>query len=157
MSRSGYSDDDDDDGGSRLNLWRGAVERAIKGKRGQAFLRELGAALDAMPDKRLTTGELEAGMETALFSGSGSCVWSEGCNGVKQDHLERFAALAAALPSQVAPQAAMSAGERFDAHMLADLLDYFRHAHKYNIRIPEPPYEKWIEAVEAAILSTKKD
>lgn len=57
MSRSGYSDDDGD---GHLNLWRGAVERSLKGKRGQAFLRELAAAMDAMPDKKLTTGELEA-------------------------------------------------------------------------------------------------
>lgn len=55
MSRSGYSDDC---GGSELNLWRGAVNKAIKGKRGQAFLRETLAALDAMPEKRLTTNSL---------------------------------------------------------------------------------------------------
>lgn len=55
MSRSGYSDDCS---GRELNLWRGAVERAIKGKRGQAFLRETLAALDAMPEKRLTTDSL---------------------------------------------------------------------------------------------------
>lgn len=55
MSRSGYSDDCD---GRELNMWRGAVNQAIKGKRGQAFLRETLAALDAMPDKRLTTDSL---------------------------------------------------------------------------------------------------
>jgi len=55
MSRSGYSDDVD---GAELNLWRGAVERAIKGKRGQAFLRELAEAMDAMPVKRLIAEEL---------------------------------------------------------------------------------------------------
>lgn len=55
MSRSGYSDDCC---GRELSLWRGAVERAIKGKRGQAFLREALAALDAMPEKRLTTDSL---------------------------------------------------------------------------------------------------
>lgn len=55
MSRSGYSDDCY---GRELNLWRGAVNKAIKGKRGQAFLREALAALDAMPEKRLTTDSL---------------------------------------------------------------------------------------------------
>jgi hypothetical protein len=54
MSRSGYSDDNEG-----VNLWRGAVNSAIRGKRGQALLRELLAALDAMPDKRLVAGELE--------------------------------------------------------------------------------------------------
>ena len=55
MSRSGYSDDCD---GSELNLWRGAVNSAIKGKRGQTFLRETLSILDAMPDKRLISNSL---------------------------------------------------------------------------------------------------
>lgn len=38
--------------------WRGAVASAIRGKRGQAFLRELLVALEAMPDKRLITEDL---------------------------------------------------------------------------------------------------
>jgi hypothetical protein len=56
MSRSGYSDDLDY---SRLNLWRGAVASALRGKRGQAFLRELIAALDAMPEKKLISSLLK--------------------------------------------------------------------------------------------------
>jgi len=48
MSRSNYSDDCEN-----LGLWRGAVQRATFGYRGQAFLRKLRDALDAMPDKRL--------------------------------------------------------------------------------------------------------
>lgn len=55
MSRSGYSDCLDS---GELNLWRGAVDRAIKGRRGQAFLREMLAALDAMPTKRLIENDL---------------------------------------------------------------------------------------------------
>ena len=55
MSRSGYSDDCD---GSALNLWRGAVEQSIRGKRGQAFLRETLAALDAMTAKELAAESL---------------------------------------------------------------------------------------------------
>jgi len=51
MSRSGYSDDCEN-----IGLWRGAVDRAIAGKRGQALLREMGAALDAMPVKELVAG-----------------------------------------------------------------------------------------------------
>lgn len=49
MSRSGYSDID----GWELVKWRGAVASAIKGQRGQSFLKEMIEALDAMPDKRL--------------------------------------------------------------------------------------------------------
>lgn len=56
MSRSGYSDDCDQ---WNLIRWRGQVASAIRGKRGQAFLRELIDALDAMPEKRLIANELE--------------------------------------------------------------------------------------------------
>jgi len=57
MSRSGYSDDCD---GWALIRWRGAVASAMRGQRGQAFLKEMLAALDALPEKRLVRGELEA-------------------------------------------------------------------------------------------------
>ncbi len=53
MSRSGYTYDCEN-----LNLYRGAVDSAIRGKRGQAFLREMAAALDAMPVKELITDEV---------------------------------------------------------------------------------------------------
>jgi hypothetical protein len=55
MSRSGYTDDDED--GTHA-LYRAAVHRAIVGKRGQAFLRDLAIALDAMPEKTLAAESL---------------------------------------------------------------------------------------------------
>ena len=55
MSRSAYSDDLEDD---VMNLWRGAVMSAIRGKRGQQLLRDLRDALDAMPEKRLIANHL---------------------------------------------------------------------------------------------------
>ena len=57
MSRSGYSDDYE---GWATIMWRGAVASAIRGKRGQAFLREMVEALDAMEDKRLVVALLDA-------------------------------------------------------------------------------------------------
>lgn len=57
MGRSGYDVDCD---GWALIRWRGAVSSAIRGERGQAFLRELRDAMDAMPDKRLVAEELQA-------------------------------------------------------------------------------------------------
>lgn len=57
MSRSGYYDCCD---GWDLIRWRGAVKSAIRGKRGQAFLRELRDALDAMPEKRLIANALRS-------------------------------------------------------------------------------------------------
>lgn len=59
MSRSGYSDDCDDN--LQLGRWRAAVKNAIMGKKGQAFLRELLAALDALPQKRLVANVLQVG------------------------------------------------------------------------------------------------
>lgn len=56
MSRSGYSDDLEP---WELIKWRGQVASAIRGKRGQKMLRELKAALEAMPRKRLIERELE--------------------------------------------------------------------------------------------------
>lgn len=58
MSRSGYSDDYGCDDNS-LYLYRGAVESALRGKRGQAFLLELLAAFDAMPEKKLAAKSLK--------------------------------------------------------------------------------------------------
>ena len=54
MSRSGYTDDNEDP--LAHGRWRQAVKRSLEGKRGQALLRELVEALDAMPDKRLYSG-----------------------------------------------------------------------------------------------------
>ena len=59
MSRSGLSEDDGDDP-LAFGRWRGAVKSAISGNRGQTFLRELATALDAMPEKVLVAGELQA-------------------------------------------------------------------------------------------------
>ena len=54
MSRSNYTDDNDDP--LSHGRWRQAVKRAIEGKRGQALLRDLLGALEAMEDKRLYAG-----------------------------------------------------------------------------------------------------
>jgi hypothetical protein len=59
VSRSGLYEDD---GGDPLGFgrFRGRVASAMRGKRGQAALRELLAALDAMPNKRLIRENLVA-------------------------------------------------------------------------------------------------
>ena len=55
MSRSGYIEDIDQ---WALIKYRGQVASAIRGKRGQAFFRELIAALDVMPVKELVSEDL---------------------------------------------------------------------------------------------------
>lgn len=69
MSRSGYYDDCDDNWAHIR--WRGQVASAMRGKRGQAFLREILAAMDAMPVKRLITGELEIDGEVCAIGAAG--------------------------------------------------------------------------------------
>lgn len=68
MGRSGYSDECDR---AELALWRGAVKSSIRGRRGQAFLKELLEVLDAMPEKRLIMGELEADGEVCVLGAMG--------------------------------------------------------------------------------------
>ena len=58
MSRSGYCDGGDFENWDMIR-WSGAVKSAIRGKRGQAFFKELLAALDAMSNKRLIENDLQ--------------------------------------------------------------------------------------------------
>lgn len=69
MSRSGYSDDYDQ---WSLIRWRGQVASAIRGKRGQAFLRELIAALEEMPKKQLIRQELRKDSDVCALGAVGA-------------------------------------------------------------------------------------
>lgn len=60
MSRNSCTDEWDGDDVLAYGRQRGAISSAIRGRRGQAFLRELLAALDAMPVKELVEQELDA-------------------------------------------------------------------------------------------------
>ena len=62
MTRSGYSDDC-----PHLGLYRAAVDRALAGRRGQAFLAEALAALDALPERRLIADEFTDGADCCLL------------------------------------------------------------------------------------------
>lgn len=56
MSRSGYYDGGENNWS--LIRWRGAVASAIRGCRGQAFLKEMLEAMESMPKRELIAGEL---------------------------------------------------------------------------------------------------
>jgi len=73
MSRSGYSEDYDgwDFPELAMGRWRGVVLSATRGKRGQAFLKDLLAALDAMPEKRLIADDLERNGEFCTIGALG--------------------------------------------------------------------------------------
>jgi len=59
MSRSGYIYEYDDP--RQVAMWRGAVASAIRGKRGQAFLKEMLDAMDHLPEPKLIKNELVTG------------------------------------------------------------------------------------------------
>jgi len=90
MSRSGYHDDHDSD--YPLALWRGAVASSIRGKRGQAFLKELLATLDAMPEKRLAAWVWDEPITGMPFSPRGGEVCALGAvtraRGIDTSHLD---------------------------------------------------------------------
>jgi hypothetical protein len=72
MSRSGYVDYYDWDGNEWDSIrWRGAVLSALRGSRGQAFLKEALEALDALPEKKLIANELEAEGQVCLLGAVG--------------------------------------------------------------------------------------
>jgi hypothetical protein len=58
VSRSGYVDDMEDS--LAFGRWRAQVASSIRGARGQKALREILAALDAMPEKSLIREELKS-------------------------------------------------------------------------------------------------
>jgi len=96
MSRHGYNEDCD--GLWAMIRWQGAVASAIRGRRGQALLRRMAEALDAMPDKRLIAGDVvrEDGSCCAL----GAIAKREGIN---VGHLDPEDADKVAITFNVAP------------------------------------------------------
>ena len=70
MSRSNYTEEEDY--GGQFAMWRGQVASAIRGRRGQMFLRELLEALDAMPDKRLIAHDLRKDGEVCALGSIGA-------------------------------------------------------------------------------------
>ncbi len=60
MSRHGYIEDDGEPESMLSHgRWRAQVASALRGKRGQTFLVDLIAALDALPEPKLVAGHLE--------------------------------------------------------------------------------------------------
>lgn len=80
MGRSGYTDDEDVPG--QFAMWRGTVASAIRGRRGQKMLKDMLAALDAMPHKRLIKGHLEVDGEVCALGALGKY------RGVDMSHCE---------------------------------------------------------------------
>lgn len=80
MSRAEYTENVDVENWDFIR-WRGAVTSSLRGLRGQAFLRELIAALDAMPEKRLITDSMKA---DGAFCALGSVAQARGMTDVEK-------------------------------------------------------------------------
>jgi hypothetical protein len=63
--RISYTDEEDFPG--QFGLWQGNCQRSLSGKQGQAALRELEAALVALPSKRLIANELDNGQDVCAI------------------------------------------------------------------------------------------
>jgi len=127
MSRSGYTEDCES-----INLYRNSVHRALTGKRGQAFLRELRDALDAMPEKRLITGALVSEALPHPHTEPGCCAMgavalARGVDTSKLDPEDRDMIAAA---FGIAPSMAAEIAYENDEH------DYYRSK-------SETPEERW--------------
>lgn len=90
MSRSNYSDDCDDNWS--WIMWRGRVASAMRGKRGQAFLREMLAALDALPRKRLVADALMLPNGEVCAIGAVAKARDIDCDGIDPEDSETVAA-----------------------------------------------------------------
>lgn len=80
MGRSGYSDD------GNIYLYRSAVDNAMRGRRGQSFLKELLAALDAMPEKKLIAESLK--FEDGAVCSLGAVAMRRGFDAAKLEELD---------------------------------------------------------------------
>lgn len=131
MSRSNYTDDESYPG--QFAMWRGQVNSAIRGRRGQSFLKDLLAALDAMPEKRLIKNDLVRGGEVCTIGALGRV---RGIDMSKIDVED---------PEQVAAAFGI-------AHQLASEIEYWNDENDYrwetdaagkHQRIEETPEERW--------------
>ncbi len=87
MSRAGYIEDSDQ---WDLIRWRGAVTSAIRGNRGQALLRDMLAALDAMPVKELIASELVSERGCCAL-GAVAQAWKIDVSGIDPEDYEQIA------------------------------------------------------------------
>lgn len=138
MSRSGYCDDYEG-----IGLWRGAVASAIRGKRGQNFLRELLATLDAMPEKRL--------LAVTINTGKGCCTLGSvtKARGVDTNDLDER--IDAGDDWGIGEELAERLGI---ASAMAQEIVYMNDEAAWNNETPEQRYSRMREWVEAQITKT---
>ena len=138
MSRSGYVDDDGDDPLAE-GRWRAAVSSAMRGRRGQAFLKEMLAAMDALPAKRLIREELVHDTGMPFHRGDVCAIGSVGrARGVDMSDLD--------------PYEHESVAARFGiAHAMACEIMYWNDEGSYRRETPEARFARMREWVASHI------
>jgi hypothetical protein len=135
MNRSGYDDYDGD--AADLNLYRANVERALAGRRGQAFLKEMLAAMDALPEKKLIPGLMQEDSGEVCAIGSVSKA-----RGIDMERLNQLAEDEDPdLPRAIAKQFGIAA-------CMAREIMYWNDADARDPETPEQRFarmRKWIE------------
>lgn len=143
MSRAGYSEDIDN---WALIKWRGQVVSATRGRRGQKLLRDILAALDAMPEKRLIAKELEADGKVCTLGALGRA------RGIDMSELE---------PDEPGPiAAAFDIAEPLAREIMYVNDEHFDFEYVNGKRIDVSPEERWNDMrkwVAARILPEAKN
>lgn len=140
MSRSGYNDDCDDY--LALGRWRGMVASALRGKRGQAFLRELAAAMDAMPEKRLIADELQFDGEFCALGVVGSARGIDMANIDPEDYdqVANAFGLAACMVQEIVFEndEAFSADEYVDVPVFGPVRPFYPEYGRHYVTVRQP-------------------
>jgi hypothetical protein len=135
MSRSGYDESDCDY--AMMNLYRANVDRAFAGRRGQAFLKEMLAAMDALPEKKLIPNLMQE--ETGEVCAIGSVGKARGLD------MERLNALA----EDEDPDLGRFVGKKFGiAECMARDIMYMNDEAVWKTESPEERFvrmRKWVE------------
>ena len=141
MSRCEYSDECEV---AELNLWRGAVASAIKGKRGQAMLLETLTALEAMPVKELIAHEL---VQDGAFCALGVVGTARGIDVSKLDQDDNYSiadtfGIAPALAAEIVfmNDEVLSEYEYVDVEICGPMRNRYPDygCHKKNVRVSAP-------------------
>lgn len=150
MSRSGYIEDDGDDP-LMMGRWRGMVASALRGKRGQAFLRDLAANLDAMPEKALIAQQLRVDGEFCTLGVIGAA------RGIDLDRLdpEDYDGVAAAfgIAPCMAQEIVFENDEAFDEYEWVDVEicgpmlpyppEWGGHKRSVRVMVPNAATKRW--------------
>ena len=147
MSRSGYTDDYDYDNWASIR-WRGAVASAIRGQRGQRFIREAIAALDAMPEKRLAARTFEASGDFCTLGviGQSRGVDLSVLNAECDDDVHREAAGLLGIPRALAAEVMEENDEcadEYEWHKAPFTDDFGYYAKSVRVAVPDVADIRW--------------